>query len=70
MTNRETIELATLLEPHERFKADKEVSADLVLFNSAEIISQVMVTYTGNEAVIIHKDTTVGQYEVVETEII
>ena len=33
---RPPIELAAVIEPHERFKLDKEVSADHDLFNFAE----------------------------------
>ena len=62
---RPPIELAAVFEPHERFKVDKEVSADHVLFNFSEETIPVMVTNTGDEAVMIHKDTTLGQSELV-----
>ena len=65
---RPAIELAAVFEPHERFKVDTEVSADHVLFNFAEETIPVMVTNTGDEAVMIHKDTTLGQYELVATD--
>ena len=65
---RPPIELAAVFEPHERFKVDKEVSADHVLFNSSEETSTVMVTNTVDEAVMIHKDTSLGQSELVETD--
>ena len=65
---RPPIELAAVLEPHERFKVDKEVSDDQVLFNFAEETIQGMVTNTGNGAVMIHKETTLGQSELLATE--
>ena len=54
-------ELAAVFEPHERFKVDKEVNADYILFNFAEETIPEMVTNTGDEAVMIHKNTTLGQ---------
>ena len=45
----------------------KEVRADHVLFNFAEETIPVMLTNTGDEEVMIHKDTTVGQSELVAT---
>ena len=65
---RPPIELAAVFEPHERFKVDKEVSADHVLFKFAEETIPVMVTNTGDEAVMIHKGTTLGQSELVATD--
>ena len=62
---RSAIELAAVFEPHERFKVDKEVSADHVLFNFAQEAIPVMVTNTGDKEVMIHKYTTLGQSEVV-----
>ena len=62
---RPPIELAAVFEPHERFKVDKEDSADHVLFNFAEATIPVMVTNTGDEAGMIHKDTTLGEFELV-----
>ena len=65
---RPPVELAAVFEPHERFKADKEVIADHVLFNFAEETIPVMVTNTGDEAVMIHRKTTLGQSKLVEIE--
>ena len=65
---RPPIELAAVFEPHERFKVDKEVSAEHVLFNFAEETIPVMVTNTGDEAVTIHKNTTLGQSELVAAD--
>ena len=65
---RPPIELATVFEPHERFKVDKEVSAGLVVFNFAKETIPVMVTNTGDEAVMIHEETTLGQCEIVATD--
>ena len=65
---RPPIELAAVFEPHERFKVDKEVSADHVLFNFSEETIPVMVTNTGDEAIMIHKNTTLGQSELVATD--
>ena len=65
---RPPIELAAVFEPHERFKVDKEVSADHVLFNFAEKTIRVMVTNTGDEAAMIHKETILGQSELVATD--
>ena len=62
------IELAAVFEPHERFKVDKEVSADHVLFNFSEKTTPVMVTNSGDEEVLIHRDTTLGQSELVATD--
>ena len=62
---RPPIELAAVFEPHERFKVDKEVSADHVLFNFFEETIPVMVTNTGDEAVMIQRDTKLGQAELV-----
>ena len=64
---RTTIELAVVFEPHIRFKVDKEVSADHVLRNFAEETIPLTVTTTGGEAVMIHKETTLGQSELVAT---
>ena len=58
-------ELAAVFEPHERFKVQKEVSADHVLFTFAEETIPVMATNTRDEAVMIHKETTLGQSELV-----
>ena len=66
--NRPPIELAAVFESHERFKVDKEVNADYVLFNFAEETIPVMVTNTGDETVMIQKDTTMGQSELVATD--
>ena len=65
---RPPIELAAVFEPHELFKVNKEVSADNVLFNFSEETIPVMVTNTGDEAVMIHKETTLGQSELVATD--
>ena len=65
---RPPIELAAVFEPHERFKVDKEVSVDHVLFNLSEETIPLMVTNTRDEAVMIHKDTTLGQSELVATD--
>ena len=62
---RPPLELAAVFERQERFKVDKEVSSDHVLFNFAEETIPVMVTNTGDEAVMIHKGTTLGQSELV-----
>ena len=64
---RPQIKLAAVFEPHERFKVDKGVSADHVLFNFAKETISVMLTNTGDEAVMIQKDTTMGQSELVAT---
>ena len=55
---RPPIELAPVFEPLERFKVNKEVSADQVLFNFAEETIPVMVTNTGDEEDMIYKDST------------
>ena len=65
---RPPIELAAVFEPQERFKVDKEVSADHVLFNFADETIPVMITNTGDEALMIHKQTTLGQSELVATD--
>ena len=65
---RPPIELAAVFEPHERFKVNKEVSADHFLFNFAEETIPLILTNTGVEAVMIHKDTTLGQSELVATD--
>ena len=52
---RPSIELAAVFEPHERFKVDKEVSADHVLFNFSEETTPVIVSNTRDEATMIHK---------------
>ena len=65
---RPPIELASVLEPHERFSLDKEVSADHVLFNFAEEAIPMMVKNTRDEAVMIHRNTTLGQSELVATD--
>ena len=65
---RPPIELAGVFEPHERFKVEKEFSADHVLFNFAKETLPVMVTNTGDEAVMIHKETTLGKSELVATD--
>ena len=62
------IELTAVFEAHQRFQVDKEGSADHVLFNFAEETISVIVTNTGDEAVMIHKETTLGQYELVATD--
>ena len=63
-----TNRVGPVFEPHERFKVDKEVNADYVLFNFAEETIPVMVTNTVDEAVMIHKNTTLGQSELVATD--
>ena len=64
---RPPIKLAAVFEPHKRFKVDKEVSADHVLFNFAEETIPVMVTNTGDEAVMINNESTLEQSELVAT---
>ena len=56
------------VELHERFKVDKEVSADHVLFNFAEEKILVMVANTGDGEVMIRKNTTLGQTELVSMD--
>ena len=51
---RPPMKLAAVFEPHEWFKVYKEVSADRVLFMFTEETIPVMVTNTGDEAVMIH----------------
>ena len=58
-------ELAAVFEPQERFKVNKDVSADHAMFNSAEETIPVMVTNSGHEKVMIHKDTTLRESELV-----
>ena len=62
------IEFASVFEPHERLKTENQVSADHVLFNLAEEMIAVMVTNCGDEAVMIHRKTTLGQSHLVELE--
>ena len=57
-----------MFEPHERFKTENQVSADHVLFNFADGMIPVMVTKCGDEAVMIHRRTTLGQSELEEME--
>ena len=57
-----------MFEPHERFQTENQVSADHVLFNFAEEIILVMVINFGDEAVMIHRKTTLGQSELVKIE--
>ena len=56
-----TIDLAAVFELNGRFKVDKEVRADHVLFSFTEETILVMVTYTGAEAVMMYTETTLGQ---------
>ena len=60
--------MAAVFERRERFKVDKEVSTDHVLFNFAAETILMMVTNTGAEAVMMHKETTLGQAELVATD--
>ena len=64
---RPTMELAAVLEKHQRFKVDKNVSADHVLFDFAEETIPMMVTNTGDKEVVIHEETTLGQSQLVAT---
>ena len=61
-------ELAALFELHEQFKTENQVSTDIVLFNFAEEMIPVTVTNCGDEAVMIHRKTNLGQSELVEIE--
>ena len=65
---RPPIELAAVFEPQERFKTENQVSADHVLINFAEDMNPVLVTNCGDEAVLIHRKTTLGKTELVEIE--
>ena len=63
---RPPIELGAVFELHERFKTENQVSADHVLFIFAEEMIPVIVTNCGDEAVMIHRKTTLGQFVLVE----
>ena len=52
----------------EQFQAENEVSANHVSFNFASETIAVLVVNCGDEAVMIQKQTTLGQSELVATE--
>ena len=55
-----------MIERHERFKTENQASADHVLFNFPVEMIPVMVTSCGDEVVMIHTKTTLGQSEIIE----
>ena len=61
-------ELVAVFEPHERLKTENRVSADHVLFNFAGDMIPVILTNCGDEAGMIHRETILGQSELIEME--